>query len=85
MGGPLVLATLAYAVVGFALWRAPGPADASQLYQRGPAPAGPRPGLVHGHLHLQGGPGPAGLRVEALAGHPVPGDVRPVHQARTEP
>ena len=41
--------------------RPPRPRDAIGLYQRGPAQAGPRPGLVHGHLRLQGRAGAAGL------------------------
>ena len=81
---PLVLATLAYAVVGLALWRAHRGRARSGLYQRGPAQAGPRPGLVHGHLRLQGRAGAAGLRLEALAGHPVPGHLRPLCEARAE-
>ena len=84
MGGPLVLATLAYAVVGLACGAPTVAARRNGLYQRGPAQTGPRPGLVHGHLRLQGRAGAAGLRLEALAGHPVPGHLRPLREARAE-
>ena len=57
--------------------RPPGSAQAGQLYQRGPAPAGPRPGLVHGHLRFQGGAGSPGVCLEALAGPRVPGHLWP--------
>ena len=48
MGGPLVLATLAYAVVGLACGAPTVAARRNGLYQRGPAQTGPRPAWFMG-------------------------------------
>lgn len=85
LGGPLVLSTIAYAVVGGTIWALRGHRHSQHLAIDRPSAPQSRPGLGSAHLRGQGRAGAGRLDVQALAGGRLPRRLRALFLEREAP